>query len=168
MKNKLNTINFNNGFTLLEVMIAMVIFAVGMLGLAGIQSISLQNEHASYSRSQAILLAYEMADKLKANPGGSINYVVDANTTTIAGYSDSTMCTANNCTITNIVDYDIGLWKEAVSTLLPGGQASITNPTPLNHTITVHWDEDRTGVTGTNCPVTGATDLRCFQLSVRL
>ena len=168
MKNKPNNINFNNGFTLLEVMIAMVIFAVGMLGLAGIQSVSLQNEHASYSRSQAILLAYEMADKIKANPGGSINYVVDTNTTAITGYSGSTMCTANSCTITDIVKYDLGLWKAAVSALLPGGKASITNPSALNHTITVHWDEDRTGATGTNCPVTGATDLRCFQLSVRL
>ena len=168
MKNKLNNINFNNGFTLLEVMIAMVIFAVGMLGLAGIQSVSLQNEHASYSRSQAILLAYEMADKLKANPGGSINYVVDANTTAISGYSGDTMCIDNSCTITDMVKFDLGLWKAAVSTLLPGGQASITNPTPLNHTITVHWDEDRTGATGTTCPVTGAVDLRCFQLSVRL
>ena len=159
---------FNNGFTLLEVMIAMVIFAVGLLGLAGIQSIAFQNEHSSYSRSQAILLAYEMADRIKANAPGSVAYVIGANTATVAGYLGSTMCTVNSCTTTDIVKYDMGLWKASIASLLPSGKGAITNPSALIHTITVHWDEDRTGVTGINCPVLSADDLRCFQISVRL
>lgn len=161
-------LKLKKGFTLLEVMVAMVIFAIGLIGLASLQSISLQSEHASYSRSQAILLAYDMADRIKANASGSVSYVIDANTTTVAGYNGSTMCTANTCTISDIVLYDMGLWKASLATLLPSGRGAITIPSALNHTITVHWDEDRTGATGLNCPPLSAADLRCFQIAVRL
>ncbi len=176
MNSRQNKLSTHKGFTLLEVMIAMVIFSIGLLGLASLQAISMQNEHASYSRSQAILLAYEMADRITATPSGSVSYVIAANTTTVAGYSTD-MCTAvippgNNCTTTNIVTYDLGLWKAALPVLLPSGKGSITRVVDvtgfITHTITVHWDEDRTGAIGLNCPVTGAGDLRCFQLVVRL
>ena len=171
MNSRQNKLSTYKGFTLLEVMIAMVIFSIGLLGLASLQAISMQNEHASYSRSQAILLAYEMADRITATPSGSVSYVIAANTTTVAGYT-STMClTLNNCTTTDMVKYDLGLWKAALPVLLPSGSGSIVRNNVagvITHTITVHWDEDRTGATGLNCPVTGAADLRCFQLVVRL
>lgn len=171
MNSRQNKLSTHKGFTLLEVMIAMVIFSIGLLGLASLQAISMQNEHASYSRSQAILLAYEMADRITVTPSGSVSYVIAANTTTVAGYSGSAMCTANNCTTTDMVKYDLGLWKASIASLLVSGKGSIARDVTLGvvtHTITVHWDEDRTGVTGLNCPVTGAGDLRCFQLVVRL
>jgi len=171
MQVKQNKLISPKGFTLLEVMIAMVIFAVGLLGLAGMQSIAFQNEHSSYSRSQAILLAYEIVDRIKANPDGSSAYIIGANTLTVDGYTGSTMCIDNDCTITDMVKYDMGLWKAALPSLLPAGLGALTRTVTSDnttHTITVHWDEDRTGVAGLNCPVTSADDLRCFQLSVRL
>lgn len=171
MKKNQNNTKSQNGFTLLEVMIAMVIFAVGLLGLAGMQSIAFQNEHSSYSRSQAILLAYEMADRIKANAPGSPAYIIPSNTLTVAGYTGPTMCTNADCTITDMVRYDMGLWKASLASLLPSGLGSISRIVAAGNTtqtITVHWDEDRTGAVGTNCPVQSAADLRCFQLSVRL
>ena len=157
------------GFTLLEVMIAMVIFAVGMLGLAGIQALSFESLHSSYSRSQAVLLAYEMADRIKANsPSASPSYVITVDTTAVAGYSGSNMCVDYDCTISDVVKYDLGEWKAAVIALLPSGKASITNPSALKHTVTIHWDEDHTGATGTTCPPTSDNDLSCFQLNVQL
>lgn len=171
MKNKLNNTIYTKGFTLLEIMVAMVIFAVGLLGLAGMQSLAFQNTHSSYSRSQAILLAYEMADRIKANALGSVNYTLSVTATSVTGYTGSTMCTANRCTITDIVKYDMGLWQAAVTERLPGGQSSIAIPSAKNHLITVHWDEDRTGVTGTNCSSStpgSSSDLRCFQLTLEL
>lgn len=171
MKNKHNNLTSQNGFTLLEIMVAMVIFAVGLLGLAGMQSIAFQNEHSSYSRSQAILLAYEMADRIKANPAGSPAYDISANTLTVADYTGSAMCTDNDCTITDMVKYDMGLWKASLASLLPSGLGSLSRTVAVGNTtqtITVHWDEDRTGATGLNCPVVNKDDLRCFQLSVRL
>ncbi|MEJ2142634.1 MAG: type IV pilus modification protein PilV, partial [Gammaproteobacteria bacterium] len=54
------------GFSLLEVMIAMVIFSIGLIGLAGLQSASLGYNHSAYLRSQATYLAYNILDKMRA------------------------------------------------------------------------------------------------------
>ena len=61
MKNK------NAGFTLIEVLIAMLVLAVGLLGLAGLQATSLRNNQSAYNRSQATQLAYDLADRMRAN-----------------------------------------------------------------------------------------------------
>lgn len=155
------------GFTLVEVMIAMVVFGIGLLGLAGLQATSLMNEHSSYTRSQAVLLAYEIADRMRANPDGGTDYETATTETTITGYS-TTLCTANSCTPANMAIYDLGGWKAALPNLLVSGQGQIVNTAGTNYTITVHWDEDRTGATGTTCPVNDDTDLRCFQLFITL
>lgn len=63
------------GFTLLEVLIAMLIFAIGMLGLAGMQGVALKDNNDAYMRSQAVFFAYDMGDRIRANPA----YWGDAN-----------------------------------------------------------------------------------------
>jgi len=159
----------HKGFTLLEVMIAMVIFAVGMLGLAGIQALSLENSHSSYSRSQAVLLAYEMVDRMKANhPSSSVLYDITTGTTTVTGYLGNNMCITNDCTISDIAKYDMGQWKAAVTALLGANALASISISGDTHQVTVHWDEERTGVTGTNCPPLSTNDLSCFQLKVQL
>ena len=57
----------NNGFTLIEVLVSMVIMAVGLLGLAGLQTLSLRDNQDDYLSSQATALAYEMSDRIRAN-----------------------------------------------------------------------------------------------------
>ena len=155
----------NKGFTLLEVMIAMVIFAVGMLGLAGIQALSLENAHSSYSRSQAILLAYDMVDRMNANPTAGTAYEI---TTGNTPGTPGTLCDAAACNNTQMASFDHWQWKTSLPNLLISGQGQIVNTAGDSYTITVHWDEDRTGATGTACPPAAATDLRCFRLTTRL
>lgn len=153
----------NNGFSLLEVMIAMVIFAVGVLGLAGMQVIALENSYESSSRNQAIILAYSMSDRIIANKQGQDAYLI-SNAATLAV---DTSCAIGNCTSAQIVRYDQSQWKQTLSEQLLSGSGDITGVYP-NYTVTVRWDEDRSGATGTNCPPVAANDLRCFQLQVRL
>lgn len=155
----------NHGFTLLEVMIAMVIFAVGMLGLAGIQALSLENSHSSYTRSQAVLLAYEMVDRMKANSSASASYISPAATT--SGAAPGTLCDAVQCSTAQMASFDLWQWKQSVENSLLSGKGSVSSATVgavTTYTISVHWDEDRTGATGTDCPPDDENDLRCFQL----
>jgi type IV pilus assembly protein PilV len=56
-----------SGFTLIEVLIAMLILSVGLLGLAGFQASSARNNTSAYNRSQATQLAYDLADRIRAN-----------------------------------------------------------------------------------------------------
>ena len=55
------------GFTLIEVLISMVILAIGLLGLAAMQTISLRDNQDAHYYQQATLLAYEMQDRIRAN-----------------------------------------------------------------------------------------------------
>ena len=55
------------GFTLLEVLIAVMLLAVGLLGLAGLQAVSLRNNHSAYLRSQATMLTYDIIDSMRTN-----------------------------------------------------------------------------------------------------
>ncbi len=154
----------NKGFSLLEVMIAMVIFAVGVLGLAGMQALALENSFESASRNQAIILAYSMSDRMLANRQGGDAYRIDSALTP----TPQTDCSIAECATTaEIVMYDQSEWKQTLAQQLLAGDGSITGASP-NFTITVFWDEDRTGATGTNCKPQDVTDLRCFTLQVQL
>ena len=57
----------NSGFTLIEVLIAMLVLAVGLLGLAGMQATGIRNNLSAYNRSLATQLAYDMADRMRSN-----------------------------------------------------------------------------------------------------
>ena len=58
------------GFTLLEVMIALLIFSIGLLGLAGLQAGGLRSNNQAQLRTIAVIQAYDMADRIRANPRG--------------------------------------------------------------------------------------------------
>ena len=62
----------------MEVLVAMLVLAIGLLGLASLQAQSLKFNHDSYVRSQSTILAAEMMDRMRANPGGVyVDGVVD-------------------------------------------------------------------------------------------
>ena len=153
--------NFGNrqqGFTLLEVLIALLVLSIGLLGLAALQTTGLRSNEMASMRTTSTHLAYDITDRMRANPAG-----VTANQYVLAGGAEPTG--------TSVAALDLIDWYNAVI-LLPGGRASIVQcdgaSTPacdgITHIITVQWDEMRTGATGTTCPPTAETDLRCYRL----
>ncbi len=105
------------GFTLIEVLISMVILAIGLLGLAAMQTISLRDNQDAHYYQQATLLAYEMQDRIRAN--NNVNW---SNVT--AGAGD--LCTQSiPCTATEMAANDYGYWKNMAKKILP---ISTTNP----------------------------------------
>ena len=155
--------NKQQGFTLLEVLIALLILSIGLLGLAALQTIGLRSNEMASMRTNSTMLAYDISDRMRANPVGitSGNYVIDSSPIT-GSIPD---CTAADCTTAQMATFDLSQWKTALA-LLPGGQGDITQAAgpPLVNTITVRWDENRTGANGLNCPPIDNTDLRCFRL----
>jgi len=125
-----------SGFTLLEVMIALLVLSIGLLGIAALQANSLKVNHGAYQRSQAIFLAYDMMDRLRANRTAALASQCDITMgATIAG---TTMCAV-----------DVTDWQNNfVGALLPSGQGLITCTTTVC-TVTVQWDEGRQGGSST-------------------
>lgn len=142
----------NTGFTLIEVLVSMLVLAVGLLGLAGLQARSLGNNANAYNRSQATQLAYDLADRMRANladaqlyAGSTYVTVVPAEAAAQAGcpipdLADPTI--PAGCTAAQMAQDDLFLWNSDVTTLIAGGQGTITAAGSV-YTITVTWDDDK-------------------------
>jgi type IV pilus assembly protein PilV len=151
------------GFTLLEVLIAMVVLSIGLLGLAGLQANSLKNNTSAYQRSQASIFAYEMLDRIRANHTGLVDGEYDD---LMSGTTSDPGCITTGCTVAQMAQYDAYLWKTQLADTLPSGQGTVLGSGDGSvFTITVMWDDERSGVTGTDCSGDPTVDLTCFVLS---
>lgn len=157
------------GFTLLEVLIALLILSIGLLGLASLQTNGLRSNQMASMRTNATQLAYDIADRMRANPGG-----VDAQDYVIAtGDADPTIpggenCESTTCTSAQMATYDLAQWRGAIRAL-PGGTSSIARTVTgavVTHTVTIFWDEYRRGISGTDCGPDPSVDLRCISLTL--
>ena len=129
----------NGGFTLIEVLVAMVVMAIGMLGIAGMYVHSLQAGRTSQLRTQAVTLASDVADRIRANPQGGIAYI---------GAGANNNCDdAAPCTALDLAQYDIWLWNQQRDLSMPMGTAvtvryddTVAGQPPI-YTVRVAWPE---------------------------
>jgi len=157
----------DKGFTLLEVVIALLVLSIGLLGLAGLQTVGLRSNQMAIMRTLATQSASDMSDRMHANPAGvdAQAYVFGLNAGRPATAAN---CTAVPCSPAQVADYDVDAWLTRLEGL-PGGRGSISrdvSSTMITHTVTVYWDENRSGATGTDCGSDLAVDLRCIQLTL--
>ena len=135
----------NTGFTLIEVLIAMLVLAVGLLGLAGLQATSLRNNQSAYNRSQATQLAYDIADRMRANVAGIATYTAIKPISAAGAQAHClAVSTPPTCTTADMAENDLFEWNRAVRTTLPLGKGAIGEAAGV-FTITVSWDDDRDG-----------------------
>ena len=156
-------IKASRGFTLLEVMIALVIFSIGLLGLAGLQARGLNSNTSAQFRTLAAIEAYGMADRMRANPLGvkAGNYDNLDNTTPPAGPN----CLIATCSEAQIAQSDYYEWINNLQNLLPSGHGSVIRIAGTDQFIlTIFWDDERTGATGKACGDNPSIDLKCYRL----
>lgn len=111
------------GFTLVEVLVAVAVLAVGLLGMAGLQVASLHFNHSAYLRAQATLMAYDMAERIKANPVGLANGNYNKQN---APDADIAGClTVDGCNPAQMAQHDLFEWKAALTRQLPGGKGVV-------------------------------------------
>lgn len=158
-----------DGFTLLEVLVSVVVLSIGLLGLAGLQASGLTNNNSSLQRTQATLLAYDMLDRMRANFDGVRAGHYDAITAGSETDPSSCFAVSTGCTVAEIAAFDNFDWGLKLGQLLPMGHGSVTgNGLNSNFTITVMWDDARTSASGTDCSGNSAVDLACLSISSQL
>ena len=116
--------NFEKGFTLVEVMIAVFVFAIGMLGIAGLQLKAYQSGHMAYARTIATMQANSLAERMRANPTGVTagNYAL-ASTSTPPGFEGT--CKAGGCAPNLMASNDLSEWVAEVQTALPNAVVQV-------------------------------------------
>lgn len=164
-----------SGFTLLEILVAIVVLSLGLIGLAGLQAASLSNNQTAYYRGIATQQAYDIADRLRANLAGvgAPNY--SYNNLTVGLPAGNPNCFAAACTPANMAISDHRQWNTVNATLLPNGNGTVVcadGPAAAGCTaatgnwvfnITIMWTEKGIGVVADpSCPVGSPVNTRCF------
>lgn len=156
-------VNLHNqkAFSLLEVLISVAVLSVGLLGIAAMQLSMIRYNHSAHMRSVAIAQTNSMADRLRANYEG----VQAGQYNNISGIPADPNCT--NCTVSETAQLDAHVWNSFNSRVLPSGQGTVTG-NGNNYTITVYWDNYRTGATGLGCSGNEQVDLTCYRTEIEL
>lgn len=144
----------SGGFTLLEVLIALLVLSVGLLGIAGLQLTSLRSNHSAYLRSQATILAYDILDRMRANRAQA---QADDYNTTIAAVSDLPSISDSSTQAAR----DLNSWGTAVLAL-PAAKAIVKVDANNIVSVSISWDDSRAdrAPDRSGTPVTAATQFQ--------
>jgi type IV pilus assembly protein PilV len=156
----------NNGFTLLEVLIALLILSLGLMGLAGLLVVSVQTNHSAYLRTQASFLAQSIADRMRANVLGVWNGSYAGTYTSATGGAAGGCLNGVSCSYAQVAARDLLIWSNQLASFLPNPTGTIACAPPAapaptadqlverppysnTCTVTLAWGEMSTELGGT-------------------
>ena len=143
------------GYAMLEVLISILVIAFGLLGLAGLQGVSLLNNHSAYQRNQVTLYTYDIIDRIRANRAGFNSGYYNLGTA-----QDNAAChpssSPTGCTSQQLAGYDLYAWNQTLQQL-PNGQgivcidstpddgtpaAPACDNTGIQYAVKIWWSDD--------------------------
>ena len=144
------------GMTLLEALIALVVLSIGLLGMAALQARAMRYNHDALVRSEATALANDIMDRMR---GRAYNLTAAQAVTALDAYEGAA---AGACTTVNVTAaVDIKCWRDAIQARLPGGATAIgtitqtagtgtaADPTDDVFQIAITWFERQVNATTT-------------------
>ncbi len=139
------------GAGLIEVLVAVVVLAIGLLGMAGLQASALRGNQSSYARSQAVMLSYYMLDMMRADRNRAVlgDYNTDNNATPDAVLTP--VCNPADLAANTLADNTRQDWLTAIKTGLgnsPQTCGAIRCAATGECTIQITWDDERAGGLG--------------------
>jgi type IV pilus assembly protein PilV len=155
----------SQGFSLIEVMVALIVLSVGLLGIAKMQALSLSSTSIANKRSLAAIEAAALAAAMHENRGywtsgdpfnatinvaGSTVSVVagaGANLATSLAAGPDCLSPAGPCSVTDVAAYDLKNWANALPSLLPNDTVAINcGASPVSCTINITWNENAVAI----------------------
>lgn len=125
-----------SGISLVEVIVTILILSIGLLGMAALQNTSLKLAYDSYLRTQASFLAYDLIDRIRANP--SIRYQLSDT----ASISQKNCFAGDNCNPGEIQQHDLYFWKKQADELLPNARLRLEYDNAVStYTMILRWDD---------------------------
>lgn len=120
------------GFSLVEVLVALVVLSIGLLGLAGLQTRGVRDNHSAYLRTQATLNAKDLVDRMRANRSAALvgDYDIDFGVNVAAGAT--------------VAAQDLSQWQAALAQLPGPGQGKVAvDKTNRRVRVDISWDDSR-------------------------
>lgn len=125
----------SKGFTLLEILVAIIVLSFGLLGMVGIQAMALKSNNDAKQQSTAVQLAGELSDMMRSNKAIAVGLTPAANPYLVANYTGGAgtvsnpteMCTSTaGCTSTfNVASWEMYDWLTRVNNTFPGARVQV-------------------------------------------
>ena len=128
------TRNAETGFTLLEVLIALLVLSFGLLGLAALQAYSVKANQSANFRSQATALASMMLDNMRANRANIGSYYSD-------DYEDVDCEDAPDTS--TVAARDLSVWRSKINCVLPLGRGAVARISDNEMAVCIRWSDAR-------------------------
>lgn len=129
--------SYQRGATLLEVMIAVLVLAIGMLGIAALQATALRNSQSSFERSQAVILTYSLLDAMRA----------DMDNARAGAYDTGGMLCAAPAAGGSLRNVQLSAWFGNLRAPIGGlGDTACAQAVSLGggqYEVTIQWDDSR-------------------------
>ena len=149
-----------SGYSLIEVLVAVVIIAVGILGIAGLQVISIQQNRSAMIRAEATKYAADILDRIRVNRGQTYEIGIATDPATPQD------CRTMACSPSQMRDFDLNYWKcdinhkdaagvdvmtacgltglgfKLTDHFIPGGQGGVVLTADNVYEVTIRWKED--------------------------
>ncbi|PCJ17657.1 MAG: type IV pilus modification protein PilV [SAR86 cluster bacterium] len=145
-----------SGSTLIEVLVSLLVLSFGMLGMAGVQGVSLKANQSAYYRTMATTFTADIVERMRAN----LVAVGNGNYDDITGAATDTCFTTAGCSGAQMAAQDVLDWSAAITAALPLGASVVCrDSTPTDgsaaatacdgagaiYAIKIWWDDDRDG-----------------------
>jgi type IV pilus assembly protein PilV len=124
----------DGGFSMIEVLITILVFAVGLLGMAALQAVSVRSNQSANFRTQATALGYMIIDRMRANHEAVLRGEY------LAGLAAGD-CGADPAD-TPTSTHDLEAWRQQLACQLPDGQGSIEFPGGVV-VVSITWTDAR-------------------------
>jgi type IV pilus assembly protein PilV len=136
------TLKSTTGFSMIEMLVALVVLSIGLLGIASLQTLGQQFNYRAYLRTQATFLAYDIMDRMRANQQAALagQYVL----TEGAKPKMSKDCNKETCTHDDLAKYDVAIWYNLMTNNLPDPiiEIKVSMGTVTEYTLSFHWAEE--------------------------
>ena len=129
-------LNHMRGVSLIEVLVAVVVLSIGLLGIAGLQIAGIRYTYDANLRYQAAMQASDMTDRIRANRQG----MIAGNYNGISGPGSDPGCISTSCSVAQMAQTDQFQWNASNAALLPGGAGTVVGD-GTNFTVTITWNE---------------------------
>ena len=150
LSKRLGRCELMRGMSLVEVLVAMVILAIGLMGIASVFLRSLGNSRSALLRTQAISLVSDMSDRIRANAAGRDAYDIGRYSGTPGehGCAPEPSASGSNCSVAELAEHDLASWRIAVERALPPASADTQAASveffggePQRYRVSVAWQE---------------------------
>ena len=127
------------GFGLVEALVALVVVSVGMIGIAVLYGQGLGASRTAVYRTQAVILASDMADRIRLNRRAGVAYQT-------AGAGTNRNCGPGGgvtCTPTQMAEHDLWFWNGQIDLQLPAADGVVvySATSPPSYNIRITWQE---------------------------